>query len=143
MRRRQPIVVVVAAQLHDMDRWGPLLSRSAQVDLQIPELARTETSRWEAIINGHLSACGCEEGARGVAMAVVAYGIVVLVSARSLFEWSTVGSGMVVGLCGGVAGKVIGLFRARKGVSRAIRNIEASISASAVAPKGEPHLREG
>jgi hypothetical protein len=125
-RRPLPKVVVV----HFADELNNFIKarhhKGSCVVLQIPGLPAEQASGWESQLNRLLKECGCSLGAKSVLLAVALS--VVYQFSRSSWSISHMPIFLlrtaIVALLGGVAGKLIGLMLANRGLVRITKKIE-------------------
>jgi hypothetical protein len=97
-----------------------------------------ERERWEAELNGHYYACGCDTAAKGLLLGLVAGvgAFVFLFMSDQSHVVSAALVGAAIALAGAIIGKGIGLVRAQRRLSTTAREVQAAAS-----PR-EPHLKE-
>ena len=114
--------VVVIRSLEELRRH-----RRGKVRLEIPGLP--DAAAHEARLNRLLMACGCTEGSVGLLIALpiaITFG---LVSTWPLGSGGRIAVGLAIVVAGSLAGKLVGLMRARAALRAEISAIEATLGA--------------
>jgi len=113
--------------IHGPDSLGPLLAGRARgrVEVAAPALDPAEQARWTDRLNRHARACGCEAGARAMLAVLLAYAGAAAIGMDPL-PASVVGRvllGVPVVLAAAAAGKVLGVFAARRRLAAEARRL--------------------
>lgn len=93
-----------------------------------------ERKRWESELNRYYFACGCDTGATGLILGLLA-GIVW--AAYSIIQGETgigyaVGVVLLIAIAGAVAGKLIGLIQANNRLNRTVTEIQTHWQSSEI-----------
>jgi hypothetical protein len=128
------ITVRQIADVGDLDAIysfrGALMGHPPVV-LRLPGFDQEELEKWQVSLNRHLSACGCAEGALLLSISLGAYIAFLLLHHPTIAGtgWHKLVVGFAIGMVAAVAGKSLGLFRARWMVQRTIRLLKAYMDA--------------
>jgi hypothetical protein len=103
-----------------------------EIRLEIPGLPYEDRRRWEAQLNNHVGACGCDGGAIALAIVIcvsaVSRGVlgirILRKPAHELVAW------MVIGGLSAAAGKALALRRSRRIVSLVEDELQCAYAAS-------------
>jgi hypothetical protein len=88
------------------------------------ELDHPRRAEWEAELNAHYHACGCDAGQKAM-LAGLAISAVLIIWRYAKDSWLEAGGiALAVTVACGIAGKTIGIVRARRKLARTIRAIE-------------------
>lgn len=88
-----------------------------------------ERERWERELNRSYHACGCDTGAKGLLLALVP-GVAAGASGLSREAYTGLGAagvGLGFALAGAVLGKLVGLVRAQRRLSRVAAEIQGAV----------------
>jgi hypothetical protein len=127
VERNRAIIVNDLSQLREVATLRGMLTVSPSVVLDLPDIDKEESSRWQSLINRLLSACGCAEGAVFLIVAILGYFgfLAIFRPEQPWLTWSTVGIAFGVAVGASLIGKLTGLIRARVLLGIAIRHLEA------------------
>lgn len=92
------------------------------------EMARHENrEKWQRELNRSYHACGCDTGAKGLLIGLLAGLIAAAAGSAPWFSWQAAGIVFGSALAGAAIGKIIGLARAQIRLGRTIREIAAAV----------------
>lgn len=117
-------VVTEISQLYELTEWPALLTKSTPIVLRVPEINEESALSLQSLINRHLSACGCAEGAVFLLIGACGYIVYVFVTgaAGSPLGWSTLWMGLGVTCIAAMLGKLAGLVRSQLLLAGLIRH---------------------
>jgi len=93
---------------------------------------------WERDINRNFYACGCDTGAQGLLLGVLAGAAAALIGFRGA-PWTVIAGVILAGAIAGAAiGKVLGLVQAQRRLGRVVREV-----IEYARPKEPQHVEEG
>ncbi len=112
-------------------RRGFVRAEEDVIRLEIAGVADGDRRRWEAQLNDHVGACGCDGGAVALAAVLGAYVIlrgvlgmrVASGAAREFAGWTVLGTVLTA------AGKAAGLYRSRRILTRVGQEVERAQAA--------------
>jgi len=122
------LTITNAGQLEEMSRWQRLLMPPIPVRLDLPNVPKERSNRLQSALDRSMAACGCQEGAAGLLAAgfLVAASWAFSRSAHSL-GWSEAGLVFGILIAGTLAGKALGLLRARIRIRRLVQEFRKSL----------------
>jgi hypothetical protein len=118
------------AELDELLRWNRLTTLRPPLLLELPNLSESQSSSLQFAVNRYMTACGCREGKIGILLAVMlcaAYLWIPSGTTWSAFGWPQIGMGVGAVAIGALAGKAIGLLRARIALRQTIQKLQRSL----------------
>lgn len=92
------------------------------------EMARHENGeKWQRELNRSYHACGCDTGAKGLLLGLLAGLIAAAAGSAPWLSWPAAGLVFGTALAGAAIGKLIGLTRAQLRLTRTVREIAAEV----------------
>lgn len=125
---RNETVIEHSSQLRAL-RTFPLLRTPGLGVLRLGgEMARHENrEKWQRELNRSYHACGCDTGAKGVLIGLLAGLIAAGLDGAPWLSWQAAGVVFGPALAGALIGKIIGLVRAQFRLTRTVREIAAGV----------------
>lgn len=119
-------------ELEEITSFSHILDRPITIELQIEGLQEPNRQNWQALINKHLSKCGCAEGSVFMILTVFVY-IIYLLSLPdmiSLTVWDAIWQGAGTSLIAALVGKSFGLARTQRNLSKLLSRLRESYSSN-------------
>jgi hypothetical protein len=107
-------------------RWKRLLRRPTPVRLDMPNVPKEQSNRFQATLDRSMAACGCQEGTVGLIVAGLLVAAYFWRFSRSahVFGWSEAGLVFGVLISAALAGKAFGLLRSWIRLRRSVQEFK-------------------
>ena len=128
MTAADPLVVSTRADLLALPQRLSLRQPPQRLSLDLPGLQEPDRSLIEARLATHLSACGCNEGAIALVLALVPAGLGAVALPNGLAPWACWAVFFAVLVAASVSGKLYGLHRARRRLHSEVGHILATVA---------------
>jgi hypothetical protein len=119
---RAPALIGNANSLNEAITWRWLLKLESSVELRLPKLDEARTKQLQLAVDQQAKACGCTEGGAGAVLFLTAYLLSLWFNIwrSDLSTLSLMATGFGFVLLGSLAGKCLGLLRARSALRRTL-----------------------
>ena len=106
------LIIESRSELAGLQKIRSLFKRYNKIELRINGADAATLAKWEAEINRHYNACGCNEGKFFILLALAAYVLKIWLNDDFYFTWKHAGTGFLYCMAGAAIGKFFGKWLA-------------------------------